>query len=630
MYHKLLTLCLTGALLFVCSNCAVSQVKQTETAYSQLGTRGTLIVDEAGDKVVLKGCNVGNWFLLEMWMLTIDHGQFPDQYSFEGNLAERFGEAEKNRLMEVYRENWITPRDFKIIKSFGFNTIRLPFNYRLLQDDDKPFGLKEDAFKWLDRAIELAEAEGIYVILDMHAVPGSQSIDHPSGRVDQNKLWGDPVYGQRTAWLWKQIAERYKNRKSVAGYDVINEPYGDFSMDVRPELLRIFKEIYAAIREVDDKHIIWAPSGIWGGHGFYGNPHENGWANVGFTEHHYPGLFGSNPSPDTHGNFIYRTFPEKQAELDKVQTPMFIGEWNPVFEDIGGGDLMRRYFDEYGERGWAATIWSYKILHPEGGNINDNWYMVSNAKPLDKPDFATASIGDIEAYFKWFGTMEYVIDEPMRLALTRPDPVAVDLPIPPPPMTEAPHHDDWPGWTGTDINDALPGGQQVHAEDEVTLYGGGTDIWNQSDQFRLVWKKVKGDFTLTTTLESLADTNGYAKAGLMARNDLSPGSAHMLVHAFPGGKVALGWRTETGGLMKEEQADNHAWPIKLRLTRKGNMLTGEFSSNGTGWQTVGEAIELTALGEDCHVGLAVLSHDSGSLTEAHFKNIKLEQFVPAE
>lgn len=625
MYHKFLTLSLTGALLFVCSNCAMSQEAQTETAFSQLSTRGTLIVDEAGDKVALKGCNIGNWFLLEMWMLAIDHGQFSDQYSFEGNLTERFGEAEKDRLMGIYRENWITPRDFANIKSFGFNTIRLPFNYRLLQDDDKPFELKEDAFEWLDRAIELAEAEGIYVILDMHAVPGSQSIDHPSGRVDQNKLWGEPVYGQRTAWLWKQIADRYKDRKSVAGYDVINEPYGNFSMDVRPELLRIFKEIYAAIREVDDKHIIWAPSGISGGHGFYGNPHENGWTDVGFTEHHYPGLFGSNPSPGTHGNFIYRTFPEKQADLDKVQTPMFIGEWNPVFENIGGGDLMRRYFDEYGERGWAATIWSYKILHPEGGNISDNWYMVSNAKPLDRPDFETASVEDIETYFKWFSTMEYVIDEPMRLALTRPDPVDVDLPIPPPPMTEAPHHDDWPGWTATDINDSHPGGQQVHAEDEVTIYGGGTDIWNQSDQFRLVWKEVKGDFVITTTLVKLRDTHGYTKAGIMARANLTAGSAHALIHAFPGGKASMGYRTENDGFMKEDQAETLGEPLYLKLTRKGNTLTGEYSADGETWQVAGNPVIIQDLGKSCHLGLAVLSHETSALTAAHFKDIKITQ-----
>ncbi len=282
----------------------MSEVRADDT-FEHLTTDGTKIVNPDGETVILKGCNTGNWLLLEMWMLTIDHGQFRDEYDFQNNLAERFGEAEKDRLMEVYRENWITPRDFKIIKSFGFNVIRLPFNYRILQDDDKPFELRPDAFKWLDRAIEMAEAEGIYVILDMHGVPGGQSVDHPTGRVEQNKLWGDPIYGKRTAWLWKQIAERYRDRASVAGYDLINEPYHDFTGDIRPRLREIFEEVYAAVREVDDKHIVFAPAPLWGGHGFYGNPHGNGWTNVAFTEHHYPGLFGSEPSMRTHREFIY-------------------------------------------------------------------------------------------------------------------------------------------------------------------------------------------------------------------------------------------------------------------------------------------------------------------------------------
>ena len=52
--------------------------------------------------------------------------------------------------MELYRQNWITDRDFKIVRSFGFNVVRVPFNYTLLEDDERPMQLKPDAFKWLD------------------------------------------------------------------------------------------------------------------------------------------------------------------------------------------------------------------------------------------------------------------------------------------------------------------------------------------------------------------------------------------------------------------------------------------------------------------------------------------------
>lgn len=617
-----LVLVLASAAMAACSPRAVAE---PEGGFAWVGTDGTDFVNPAGERVLLKGCNTGNWLLLEMWMFAIEHSQFEDQYSFEKNLAERFGEDERHRLLEIFRENWLAPRDFEIIRSFGFNAIRLPFNYRLLEDEDMPGVLRPDAFKWLDRGIQMAEDAGLYVILDMHAVPGSQSVDHPSGRVGQNHLWDDPAHGTRTAQLWKTIAERYKDRASVAGYDVINEPYGDFSTDVRPMLRPIFEEIYHAIREVDDKHIVFAPSPLWGGHGFYGNPHENGWTNVAFTEHHYPGLFGSDPSPQTHGDFIHRTLPEKQAYLEAVQTPMFIGEWNPVFENLGGGDLMRRYFDEYGEQGWAAAIWSYKILHPEGGSITDNWYMVSNAQPLRELDFETASAQEIEDYFRWFGTMDYVIDEPMRKALTRTDPVELDLPLPPPPVTVAPHHDAFEGWTATDIGDILAGGQQVEADGAVTVYGGGRDIWNASDEFRLVWREVSGDFVFTARVDDLRRTNGYAKAGLMARAGLEQDSAHALVHAFPSGQVALGWRDAPGAEMDQADTETNTWPAWLRLTRRGDALVGEHSADGRAWVAVGEPVILADPGAALHVGLAVLSHEAQTLTSARFKEIDLQE-----
>ena len=182
--------------------------------YQWLSVQGHQFINEEGEEIILRGCNTGNWLLLEMWMLAIDHSQFADQYSFEQNLKDRFGEDGRHELMELYRENWMKPRDFENIRDFGFNVIRLPFNYRILEDDEKPGELRPGAFYWLDRAIEMAEDAGLYIILDMHGVPGGQSVDHPTGRVDQNKIWDEPEYSTRMAWLWKQIARRYKDRPS--------------------------------------------------------------------------------------------------------------------------------------------------------------------------------------------------------------------------------------------------------------------------------------------------------------------------------------------------------------------------------------------------------------------------------
>jgi glucan 1,3-beta-glucosidase len=95
-------------------------------------------VNAAGEPVLLRGCNLGNWLLLEMWMLAVDEREFPDQHAFETNLVARFGEEEKNRLMQLYRANWITPRDFDVIRSFSFNVVRVPFDHRLVEDEEHP------------------------------------------------------------------------------------------------------------------------------------------------------------------------------------------------------------------------------------------------------------------------------------------------------------------------------------------------------------------------------------------------------------------------------------------------------------------------------------------------------------
>ena len=156
-----------------------TQCQNNTSIQGILSVKGSKILAPNGEKITLKGCNVGNWFVLEMWMLD---QKLPDQYTFENILKERFGKEKKQELMEVYRENWLKENDFKIIKSFGMNTIRIPFQYTILVDPDKPYELKNDSWYWLDKAVEWAENNDLYVILDLHGSPGMQSSMDHTGR----------------------------------------------------------------------------------------------------------------------------------------------------------------------------------------------------------------------------------------------------------------------------------------------------------------------------------------------------------------------------------------------------------------------------------------------------------------
>lgn len=315
---------------------------------------GGYLVDESGQKVPLKGCNLGTWLLIEPWMLGVS-SQYEDQCSFLAKLQSRFGNDCAGQLMNVYRDNWIGRREVELIRSFGFNLVRLPFHYSLLTDDAKPLVLRRDAFAWLDRAVNLAEESGLYIILDMHGVPGGQSIDMPTGCRGINALWSDPANQQRTAWLWQQIAARYRTRAAVVAYDIINEPYGDFRSDIRPQLLDIVNQVHTSIRQVDPDKLIFAPSPIHGIE-FYGEPRGHGWTNVGFTEHFYPGIFdGVAPTLETHGRFLATTVGAKRLYVEGLAVPYLVGEFNVVYDRLARPEWMRRYYDEYAAAGWLSS-----------------------------------------------------------------------------------------------------------------------------------------------------------------------------------------------------------------------------------------------------------------------------------
>lgn len=326
--------------------------------------------DEFGDPVILRGCNLGNWLLLEMWMLNLG---LADQHALEELLASRFGAAEKNRLMDVYRANFVTERDFDLLDDFGFNVVRLPFWHTLMEEDSAPFTLKPGAFEWLDRAIELARERGIHVILDMHGAPGGQGWEHHTGWGGRNLLWSDPVAQDRTAWLWGEIAARYRGERAVAAYDLLNEPWGGTEEQLRALAYRL----HDAVRAEDPNHVVLLPahlSGIW----FYDAPAALGQTDVAFTHHFYPGLFGGSPTVEAHQQHFNDTLPWWDVMVGERNAPFLLGEMNVVHDSAGGGEMMRHHYDASAARGWATTMWSWKTLSPEGGAGTDVWHLATN------------------------------------------------------------------------------------------------------------------------------------------------------------------------------------------------------------------------------------------------------------
>ena len=575
------------------------------------------IISPHGKEIALKGCNIGNWFVLEMWMLD---QKLPDQYTFESILEDRFGKEKKQELMEVYRENWIKENDFKIIKSFGMNTVRIPFQYTILMDPEKPYELKSNAWYWLDKAVEWAENNGLYVILDLHGAPGMQSSMDHTGRADYNHLWKDLEYQTQTTWLWKEISKHYMNNATIVAYDLLNEPWGGTEKELSDIIFYLFKEI----RSLGDDHIIIFP-GHYSGIDFYVEGIESNFSNYIYTAHFYPGFFGwGAPVPQVHADFLNNGLKEWYYKMKLLNTPLLIGEFNVVSKKAGGGEMMRRYYDLYEKYNWLATMWSYKVLSKQGGIQEMNWGMVTNENELSKLDIYNDSLNQIKLWFKKLSTMDISIDQDLQYWLTtKESPSSLDsLPPLPPPIRSINYNDTMPeDWSVIDMGNSLKGGQKIN-NDSWHVYGGGNDIWNNSDQFRFIYKEKENDFTISISINELLNTHSYAKAGIMIRNNLSGSSAHALINIFPYGNTEFSYRQNEGEQMFAVSGPSLAFPnAKLKLQRNKDKIIGLVNLNGE-WEII-DSVIIPNLKNKIYVGLATLSHDNNQLTKAVYSNLQI-------
>jgi endoglucanase len=370
------------------------------------------ILDADGKAVTLRGVNLGNWLLIEPGGLGGAMGQFPDQASLFHILRDRFGEAERRRLIDVYRDSYITSRDFDNVKKFDFNFVRIGFDHELLEDEDLPWQLRPDAFKYLDFAVRQAKARGIYVLFDLHGAQGRQVDGKQSGDSSRADFWTVPDDQDRALWMWQKIAEHFKGDPTVFGYEMLNEPFSG----TEAQLLNFAKRWYTRIRPVDPEAVLLFP-GLYSGVGFYGKPANNGWANCMFDLHFYPGVHFGGPAakqpstPQSASRVLLREWPKLTAELKAVNTPLLVGELSIVYKSGGGGEMIRRYTDAAARNGWAVSIWTLKELSRSGGVKPAMWMLTTNADPMPQVDIHTRPKSDIEAAFRNLATVPLVTDD---------------------------------------------------------------------------------------------------------------------------------------------------------------------------------------------------------------------------
>lgn len=330
-----------------------------------------------GKTILLKGINLGNWLVPEGYMFHFKKVSSP------GMIYELFnilvGEDEANKFWDAYRENYITNEDIHFIKNLGFNSIRIPFNYKLFISNYPERKLEGVGYALLERIVKWCKEENLYVILDMHCAPGGQTGDNIDDSYGYPFLFESLESQQLTIDIWRKLAEIFKDETIIIGYDLLNEPIAHyFDVDkLNPVLEPLYKKITAAIRAVDKNHIVFLGGAQWDSNfKIFGPPFDD---KLVYTFHKY----WTEPTQEVVQDYI--------DFGNKYNVPIWMGE---------SGENTNEWINDFrtmlekNNIGWC--FWPYKKMESTRGIVSinqpDNFDLIIDF--AENSDFDYGSIRD--------------------------------------------------------------------------------------------------------------------------------------------------------------------------------------------------------------------------------------------
>jgi len=170
-----------------------------------------------------------------------------------------------------------------------------------------------------------------------------------------------------------------------------------------------------------------------------------------------------------------------------------------------------------------------------------------------------------------------------------------------------------------------------------TMTASGADIWNQADEFHFAYKMLTGTGSIVARVESVDQTDVWAKAGVMIRETLDAGSKFAAVYITPtntDGSATNGCRfqartdtdidatSDSGVATTEQTAIVAPYWVKLERDIAGN-FRASYSANGSTWQQMSWNPQNISMSSNVYVGLVLTSHNAGVTCEATFSNVTI-------
>jgi uncharacterized repeat protein (TIGR03806 family) len=174
-------------------------------------------------------------------------------------------------------------------------------------------------------------------------------------------------------------------------------------------------------------------------------------------------------------------------------------------------------------------------------------------------------------------------------------------------------------WTDTDIGNVGVSGEASYLNGLFNVIASGSDIWENADSFHFASRPMTGDGQIVAHISSLQYTDPWAKAGVMFRENASPGSKYVMMAITAHNTSVYQWRPGADQNSHNTDGSSAIIPSWVRLTRKGDIFIGEISVDGKNWQTVDHIA--VPMKKTLYVGLALNAHNNSVLNSTLFDNV---------
>ncbi len=159
-----------------------------------------------------------------------------------------------------------------------------------------------------------------------------------------------------------------------------------------------------------------------------------------------------------------------------------------------------------------------------------------------------------------------------------------------------------------------------------TINASGADIWGTADQFHFAYKEItSGNATIIARIDSLENTDPYAKAGVMIRDTLEPGARNGGLFVTPEHGTRFQQRVTTDAVYQTtlyvNDVNDPTWaPNWVKLERaSGGLVRAYYSEDGSNWESF--SLRVVSMTYPIYIGLAVTSHNANEVCEAVLSNV---------